>query len=351
MRTGNHTLHANPPQSTQPATMEDVARAAGVSSATVSRALNKPDSVSAKVLARVRSAVDALNYMPHGAARALARRRTNTVAAITPALDNAIFARCIAAMQRTLSEAGYRLLLGSSEYSAKREVQALEALVEGGIDGVMLVGTAHEERLFELLERARIPCVQTFAYEPEGLRPCIGFDNRRAAAQLARHLLDLGHRRFAMIAGLTRHNDRARQRLAGVRLALEERGLELAPERVIEAPYTVTDGRAAFRRLITADPPPTAVLCGNDTLAIGALSQASTMGIAVPGAVSITGFDDLEVAAYTSPPLTTVRIDAAEMGERAADFLVRRIAGEAAEDKVETDAQVTVRASTGPPGR
>jgi LacI family transcriptional regulator len=330
-------------------TLADVARAAGVSPATVSRVLNHPDAVRERLRESVRDAVSRLGYLPHGAARALASRRSNTIGAIVPTLDNAIFARCIDALQRRLDAGGYVLLLATTEYDRVREIAEAEALLERGVDGLMLVGAAHDPALWTRLARHAIPVVTTWNYDPAGVRPCVGFDNARAAMRVTHHLLDLGHRRVAMIAGLTSDNDRAAARVYGVRRALAERGILLRPELLIERPYSIPDGRQAMRMLAALADPPTAVICGNDVLAIGALLECIAAGIAVPGRISITGFDDLELASHLQPPLTTIRVPSAEMGRLAASYLIDRLAGRITPALVELEAELILRGTTAPP--
>lgn len=330
-------------------TIRDVAAAAGVSIATVSRALNMPDTVTPSLRDDVAAAVRSTGYVRHGAARALVSRRSFTVGAIVPTLDNAIFARGINALQRRLQEGGYVLLVASSEYDPAREVAELRALIERGADGVMLIGTAHDPALFELARQAGLPLVLAWTSDGGAGLPCVGFDNARAAGRLADYLVDLGHRRFAMIAGIAVGNDRAAARVAGVREALRRRGLTLPAERVLERPYSVADGRVALRALMAQPEPPTAVLCGNDVLAFGALFEAQAQGIAVPGRVSITGFDDLDLATHVVPGLTTIRVPSDEMGARSADYLLARLAGRPVPDVTELEPALVVRGSSGPP--
>jgi LacI family transcriptional regulator len=330
-------------------TIREVAEAANVSIATVSRALNAPDRVNPELRRRVTEAVDRLGYVAVGAARALASRRTGAIGALVPTLDNAIFAECINALQLRLDDHGYVLLVASADYDARRESRELKALVERGIDGVLLVGTEHNPEVYRLLKAAAVPAVITWSCDAQVGVPCIGFDNRAAARRLCDHLIELGHRRIAMMAGLRQGNDRAAARVDGVRDALRARGLDLTPERLCERPYTVADGRNALRHLLAAPERPTAVICGNDVLAFGALFEAAAHGLGVPRDLSITGFDDLDLAAQMVPPLTTVRVPAAEMGRRAADQLVGVARGEAPPRVTELEAVIVLRGSTAAP--
>ncbi len=331
--------------------LADVARLAKVSTATVSRALSLPHKVKPATLARIQQAVQTLGYVAHGAARALASRRTRTIGAVIPTLANAIFAGTTHALQKTLDEAGYTLLLASHEFDPEVELRVTRALIERGVDGLVLLGTTHHPSVFAAIAAHHIPYVLTWALDPSGTHPCIGFDNRAAATRLTAYLLDVGHREFAMISGLTANNERARERLAGVRAALAASGIALPAARVVEKPFTPAAGREGLAEVITGSRMPTAVICGNDVLAIGALAECHARGLAVPQAVSVTGFDDMEIAALVTPALTTVHFPTVELGIYAAQHLLRRLAGETVDLRRELPVELVVRASTGPPAK
>jgi len=331
------------------AKLADVARLARVSTATVSRTLTQPGKVKPATAARIQQAVQALGYVTHGAARALASRRTHTVGAVIPTLDNAIFANTAHALQKTLDDAGYTLLLACHEFDAEVEARVTRALVERGVDGLVLLGATHHPSVLRMLDTQQMPYVLTWALDASGRHPCVGFDNRAAAIQVAHHLLELGHREFAMISGVTTGNERASERLEGVRQALAERGITLAPARVLQKPYTFSAGRDGARELLGSTPRPTAIICGNDVLAIGALAGCQAEGLAVPREVSVTGFDDLEIAAVVTPGLTTIHFPTAELGSYAAQQLLARIAGKEFEMRTELPVELVIRASTAPP--
>ena len=290
-----------------------------------------------------------LGYMAHGAARALASRRTRTIGAVIPTLANAIFANTTHALQRTLDEAGYTLLLASHEFDAEVEVRATRALIERGIDGLVLLGTSHHPSVFRMIDMNRIPYVLTWALDPSGAHPCVGFDNRAAAIRLAEYLLDIGHREFAMISGLTAHNERARERIEGVRAALAARGARLPGQRVVEKPFTLAAGREGLREITAKWPRTTAIGCGNDILAIGAMAECHALGISVPDEISITGFDDMEIASLVTPGLTTMHFPTAELGVYAARHLLQVLAGENVEGRRELPVELVVRGTTAPP--
>ena len=328
--------------------LSDVARDAGVSLATASRALAGSELVRPETRARVREIVDMLGYLPHGAARALATRRSRTVGAVFPPVDNPIFAKATRALARELSQAGYTLLLASHDYDPEAELAATRALIERGVDGMVLVGMNHHPDLFRLLGRSALPYEITWSLDPGGSHHCVGVSHRLASIRVVQHLLDLGHREFAVIAGETAHNDRALDRLVGVREALASRGIELAAAHVIEAPFGIAQGKAALSHLLATAPGFTAVIGGNDPLAIGALLECRARGIDVPGRLSITGFDDVDLAAELTPGLTTVRVPSAEIGCRAGQRLLARLAGKRVRRSEEMPAPLVVRGTTGP---
>ena len=328
-------------------TLEDVANKAEVSTATVSRCLNQPDKVKPDVCAKIKKAIHALGYVPHGAARALASRRTQTIGAIVPTIDNAIFSEAIQHLQSGLSKANYTLLLANSGYSIDEELREVNSLLSRGIDGLVLVGELHHPEVFAAIERHRIPYVNLWTYNPDSKYSCIGFDHIKAGKKIAKHLLDLGHTEFGVISGFQENNDRAMLRLQGLQQALESAGLSLPKNRIIECRYSVEQGNKALHKLLDRHPEITAISCGNDILALGALSGARERGLSVPEQLSIVGFDNLEMIAYLSPALTTINSPSKRMGDHAADYLIKHIQNENSEvERVELQADLIIRDTT-----
>ncbi|MBL8359084.1 MAG: LacI family DNA-binding transcriptional regulator [Rubrivivax sp.] len=329
-------------------TIGDVARRAGVSTATVSRVVNQPDSVREIPRAKVEAAIAQLGYVPHAGARTLKSRRTGTIGAIFPTVDNAIFAKAIDALQHRLAEAGHQLLIATHDYSpATEESQAVNLLTRGA-DALVLCGTGQRPALLARLRARGVPVVHVMSWPPPPGLACVGFDNARAMAPVVRYLMDLGHRRIAMLAGLTRDNDRAAARLTGVRAALEAAGLPLPAGRVVERRYALAEAREGLQRLMEATPPPTAIVCGNDVLAFGALFEAQRLGLQVPRDLSIVGFDDLELASHVQPALTTVHVPAETMWRRAAEHVLALLDGREPPPAAEVEVSFVVRGSTGP---
>ncbi len=330
-------------------TLDDVAAAAGVSPATVSRCLNNPQSVRTEKRTRIREAVETLNYVPHGAARALASRHTRMLGAVFPSLDSALFGGALEAFQNEVADAGYTVVVAASGYDPERERFHIRNLLESGVEGLLLVGNGRAADVYRLIANTGTPYVLTWISEASGGHPCIGFDNCAAATHLASYLCDLGHRRFAVFSGQTATNDRAVARLEGVRNELQARGLELEPDFVFERPFEAEAGRDAFRLLMARDNPPTALICGSEPLAYGAIFEAHDMGLPVPEQMSIAGFDDMWLAAQLRPSLTTVQTPRIEMGRNAAHYLLARLTGEEVAEPRPLETKLIVRASTGPP--
>jgi LacI family transcriptional regulator len=191
--------------------------------------------------------------------------------------------------------------------------------------------------------------VLAWTCDPAAPFPAIGFDNRAAAAAMTARVLAEGHREIAMIAGVTRWNDRAAGRVAGVRDAAEAAGVAVPAGRIVEAPYAIDAGARAFETLIAAHPGLTAILCGNDVLAAGALMAARRRGIGVPGDVSVVGFDDIDLAAVTDPGLTTVRVPHRRMGDAAARALLALRDGATVPEPTAFATRIVARGSLGPP--
>lgn len=306
-------------------TLDDVAKMAGVSTATVSRCLNTPDRVVEATRVKVMAAVNALGYTPNFAARVMAAKRTFTVGAIIPTMENAIFAQGLQAFQEELHASGYTLLVASSAYKPELEEEQIRALVARGADGLLLIGHDRADAVYDYLEQQSIPALVAWSYLPTARVPSIGFDNYAAMFALTQHVIQSGHTRIAMISSFCADNDRARLRVDGLKDACAQNGLDASAIRVVETQYGIETGAAAFAELMAQDPRPTAVLCGNDVLAVGALQQAKKMGLSVPTDVAVTGFDDIELAGIVSPALTTVRVPHRDMGIQAARALVEMV--------------------------
>ncbi len=328
-------------------TIQEVARLAGVSTATVSRVLSRPEVVRNQTREQVMMAITQLDYQPDAAARALASGRTHTVGCVIPTLDHAIFARSTQAMQTTLAQAGYQLLVASHEYDPVTEFELVRALQQRGVDALVLVGTDHAPRLWKALSAWRKPTLLTWSCDPR--LPSLGFDNEGAAQMAASHLLELGHRYIGVISGLTAHNDRARSRIDGVRKSLTQAGMSLPANFITEQAFSLEGGRLGLRQLMRLRHKPTAIFCGNDLLAVGAMLEAERMGLDVPSDLSICGIDNLEISEAINPGLTTVSLPTQDLGRIAAQYMLSAISGEVIAAKSLLPFELLVRGSTGLP--
>ncbi len=328
----------------------DVAALAGVSTATVSRVLNGGATVRPDKREAVLQAASQLGFVANGAARALSLRQFHAVGAVIPNIENEEFVRALSALQAGLRKGGYTLVLASAGYDLDDELREATRMIERGIDGLLLIGDLHRPALFQQTARLSMPVVQAFTLSET--RPCVGFDNAGAAGRAADHLLDLGHRRIAVVTGIRKENDRGGARAAGAAAAMARRGGQIRPEHDLIVSFGIAAGRDALRQLVTnGGPPPTAIICGTDQLAFGVLIEARAHGIDVPGQISVVGFNDSDYAAYLDPPLTTVRVHASEIGRAAAEQLLARMAGQPTVRTTLIPAELILRGSTAPPPR
>ena len=335
-------------QISQTPTLQDVAAAAGVSTATVSRCLNFPDQVAERTRTKVMHAVKALSYSPNFGARAMAARRTNTIGAIIPTMENAVFARGLEAFQAELLEHGFTMLVASTSYRPDIEEQQIRALVARGADALLLIGHERSPEVYQFLEAQRIPTLITWAFDGQSIRPSIGFDNRKAMRLMALKVIELGHSNLAFISAETNQNDRAKARHWGIEDAMATSGLNPWDLHVLETTYGIEQGATAFEQVMKAAPQTTAVICGNDVLGVGALRRAREMGVKVPQDVSITGFDDIELAEIAYPALTTVHVPHREMGRRAGEALAKLVTDGTLIEATELEAHLVLRETLAP---
>lgn len=337
------------PQASRKSTgLRQVAAVAGVSTATVSRVLNNPESVSEGLRTRVLMVIEKLGWVPNAAARALSSNRTGAIGAIFPALGVGDFARAIDAMQDALSARNYMLLLARSRYDADLELVQARKLVERGVDGLILVGCTRSQDYEQFLARLSIPYINSFVFDEDGPTPCVGPDNARAMGEMVDYLVSLGHSRFGMIAQTGRNNDRAVARRNGVRDALARYGLAIPPQAMVEGEWSIAEGRKLLRQVLAVSPHLTAIICGNALLAIGAVLEAAEMGVAVPRDLSIVGYDDTELMSELPQPITTVRVASDRVGKMAADLIVDMLEGRTPIRGARIPSEIVVRSTTGP---
>ena len=333
---------------TSRATLADVARLAGVSLGSASRALSVPQEVKPATLESVQKAVGQLGYVRNGAAQALASRRTRTIAAVYPTLDNPIFSAAIQSLQMTLWASGYQLLVSSHEYRPSHEADMLRAIVERGVDGLVLVGTDHSDDVFALLRQYGLPYVLSWSVDDMPARQCVGFSYYDAAYRMADLVIAHGHTRIALCPGLAEGNERVRARIAATREALGSHGLVLRDDWIVQQPFTFDGGRQAVASLFdAAGERPTALICGTDIQAVGAIGACRARGLRVPDDLSITGSDDIQLAGLVEPPLTTVHVPTVEIGRRSALLIVALVEGRTPEPQTPLEVTLVVRDSLG----
>lgn len=333
-----------PPPPSPRVTVVDVARLAGVSAMTVSRVLNTPQSVPAATVQRVREAADKLGYVRNRLAGSLRSARSHLVAAVVPTLAGPVFLESLDALNTGLLRRGYHLIVGQGGYADSREEALLDDILGRRPDALVLTGTVHSPATQRRLLAARVPVLEIWDLSDHPLDLLIGFSHEAVGAAVALHLQSTGRQRLALIGG---DDARARRRWAAFHQRALDLGLRPPVAEFVPAPAQLGAGRRALRQLLERAPDADAVFCSSDMLAAGVLIEAQAQGLAVPGQLAVVGFGDLNFAADLEPALSTVRVDAARIGELAADTLVRRLQGEPiAERVVDVGFRIIRRASS-----
>jgi LacI family transcriptional regulator, gluconate utilization system Gnt-I transcriptional repressor len=327
--------------------MDEVARVAGVSAITVSRVLNHPGKVAETTRQRVWSAIEGTGYVPNLLAGGLASSRTRTIGVIIPTIINSIFADKIQGMADRLGAENYHLLLANSGYSLEVECQLVAALLAQRASGLVITGVHHAARTRQLLKRSGTPVVETWTRSAKPIDMLVGFSNEEAAYAMVRHLARAGYRKVGLVCAPTRDNDRALGRLKGYRRAVRDCGLVTDARLEREAAFSLHNGASALVSLVEEHPDMDAIFFANDILAAGGLFECARRGWAVPDRLGIAGFDDVDLAAQIVPALTTVRIPRYEIGARAAELILARLAGrQPTETIVDLGFEIIARQST-----
>lgn len=327
--------------------MVDVARLAGVSAITVSRVLNQPATVAEATRQRVWSAIEHTGYIPNLLAGSLASSRTRAVGVIVPTVVNSIFADKIQGMADRLGAENYHLLLAPSGYSLDTEAELVGALLAQRVSGLVLTGLRHAAQTRRLLKRIATPVVETWSLGVRPIDMLVGFSNEKAAYAMVHHLARAGYRKVALVCAPTSGNDRALGRLKGYRRAVRELGLAVDARLERQAPFSLQNGASALISLVEEHGDLEAIFCANDILAAGALFECARRGWPVPDRLGIAGFDDVDLAVQTVPALTTVRIPRYDIGARAAELILSRLAGRPLpETVIDLGFEIIPRAST-----
>lgn len=330
----------------KPATIQDIARIVGVSTATVSRALSHPDRVAEQTRLAVLDAVRQSGYRVNRTARNLRRQRSGSILALVPNLANPFFSEILAGMASVLAESGQGLLVADTRIGPNPAARINDYLEGGMADGVVILdGSLPDARV---LERQRPPMVLACEWSPHKL-PSVRVDNEGGAALAIRHLVERGHRSIGHLMGPP-DNVLSTSRLAGTKKALAEAGLSLAPDHVFAGDFGLESGARAAERWLSLPQRPTAIFCASDEMACGFIGALRHRGIEVPREVSVVGFDDIEVSAYLAPALTTIRQPRRRIGERAAQLLLDMIEAQSAQAPTEVlPVELIERQSVAPP--
>ena len=305
-------------------TIRDVAREAGVSVATVSRVINDSGPVSEDTRRRIREIASRMRYVPDSAARSLITRRSTTIGVLLPDLYGEFFSEVIRGIDQTAQRSGYHLLVSGS-HNDKREIEAAIRTMRGRVDGLIVMSPEVDTGALVSNIPASTPVVLLNCLVDDKF-DSVTTDNFGGAHAMVRHLVTLGHRRIAFITGPDRNYDAA-DRLRGYRAAIRDTGAELDDALECAGDFTEAAGHRAAQEILTLSPRATAIFAANDSMAIGALSALREGGIRVPDDMAVAGFDDIPIARYMSPPLTTVHVSISEMGERGVQMLLGAVDG------------------------
>ncbi len=341
--TGNIITYLTIMPNTRP-TIRDVARKAGVSHQTVSRVINKRDDVLPETRALVEAAIKELGYRPSAIARSMAEGKTRTLACISPNLTDYTFASMIEGAEQEARKHGYFLLSSSAA-----DVESFQALVEElvshrRVDGLIIINPYADARQDYI--PANFPLVFVGAHARQESVCSVSLDDEKTAYEATRYLISLGHSNIAMITG-PMEEDCSQDRVDGYTRALKEAGIQVDSTRIIEGDWSATSGKDALLGLANEGHLPTAVFAQNDRMALGVLHTARDMGLSVPGQLAVIGLDDMPLASYFDPPLTTMKQDMPSIGQEATRLLLEVLNSAAPQCRqIKFSAQLIVRQST-----
>lgn len=316
------------------ATIRDVAKAAGVSPMTASRAMQGSGKVRPGTRQKVVEAAQRLDYIPNLAAGTLATNASHLVAVILPNLSNSIFADTLQSISDSLRDSGYQLLVGYSDNSPEIEESLVRTFLSRRADAIVLTGHMHSEHTNALLRSADIPIVEMWSVSEKPIGACVGISNFDAAYSMTDYLCRKGHKSIAFIGGLLENNDRTQSRLEGYRAALKDHDLRVDEQLIRDVPFEFEDGSQAMRELLAAGKKIDAVFAASDILALGALLECNRQEMSVPGDIAVAGFDDERLASLIKPSLTTIGVPRSAIGKKVADIVLSSLRGEPVEERV-----------------
>lgn len=306
-------------------TIKDVAKLAGVSTATVSRVINSPDRVNPKKKESVYRAMKICRYKYNALARGFATKRSHTIGLIVPTITNPVFSESTRGVQDFANDNGYHVILGNSDYQYEKESALIDVFRERQVDGLIITPTDLEGSALQNLLNEAFPFVLLYSSVRNGPMSCIGVDNFSGGYLAAKHLVHLNHRRIGMLAGEFHFSDRSFNRWSGYKKCLKDHQILYDADLVVQTRYGLEEGKEGFKRFFSKEKQPTAVFCSNDMLAIGAIEGARQLGLRVPEDVSIIGFDDMQISSFISPTLSTITQPTYEMGRMGAEVLLNRL--------------------------
>ena len=325
-----------------------VARRAQVSISTVSRSFNHPELVNPTTRKKIDAAVRKLGYIRNRAAQTMHGIRSGTIGLVVPTIDHTIFAEVIQAFAQSVEAQGFSILVASHGYNLEREYAAVRKFLEHRVDGVALIGLDHSKETYQLLESNETPALSIWNYDANSRLPCIGADNFLAGKLAAQCLLDHGHRKIGLVFPPLADNDRARDRMNGAVDTLAACCVEVPTVWNIKSLYSLSEAKQAVAGILQSGDRPTALLCGNDVLAVGACYAAHDIGVHLPNDISIIGIGDFKGSEEMSPALTTVRVPAKEIGGLAGQHLSALIVGNpVAAQRVSCEISLKVRETCG----
>jgi LacI family transcriptional regulator len=305
-------------------TMHDVAKRAGLSISTVSHVINNSRAVSIESRQRVMSAMEELGYKPNALARSLRRRKSNTLGMIMPDSSNPFFAEVARAIEDASFAKNYSVILCNSDGDLEKQQAYTNVLIENRVAGILFVAAGISTELVNDLEQRRVPLVVVDREVPGAEVDTVMTNHAQGGFLATQHLIDLGHGRIACIAGNSEVSPSA-ERLTGYQRAIEENNLAYDDRLVVKGDFQYESGYQATTRLLALEDPPSAVFACNDLMAVGCISAARQFGLRVPDELSVVGFDNVRLASFTNPPLTTIAQPIAEIGTLATRMLLERM--------------------------
>ncbi|MEP6635361.1 MAG: LacI family DNA-binding transcriptional regulator [Acidobacteriota bacterium] len=331
--------------------IKDIARAAKVSHPTVSRALSNSPLVKGETAKRIRQIAARLGYRPSAIARSLATKRTKTIGVVVTSIADPFIADVISGVEEAANDHGYSVFLANSNANPEREVKVVHSFHERRVDGILVTASRVGALYVPLLSQVKVPIVLINNQHPDETDEFIysvTIDNIKASTEVMRHLIGLGHNRIAYIGDRGGFQSDI-ERLAGYRKGLTEANYPLIPELVVHGDGKPEGGGQAMERLLALSSPPTAVFCYNDMSALGALRLLHGRGIRVPEDMSLVGFDDLAIASYTCPLLTTVSQPKQQMGRMAMEIMIKLLSRSDSTTNIKVEGELIIRESTAPP--